>query len=91
MGKKAVQGLLVVFSVLAISCGLVRPPAPATPDESALQTRVAQDVAATLTAQPTATQPPSTPTQPPLAPTDTPNPPQPISTPIPTPSAKRRP
>jgi len=87
MGKKAVQGLLVVFSVLAMSCGLVESPAPATPDESAFQTRVAQDVAATLAAQPTATQILSTPTQPPPVPTATPIPPQPTSTPIPISSA----
>jgi len=83
MDKKMVRSLLVVLPVLVMSCGLVGPPSPATSDESGVQTRVAQGVAATLAALPTATQPPPTPTQPVVPPADTPVPPQPTSTPVP--------
>jgi len=47
MRKKYVQFLLAVFTLLLMSCNLVGLSPPATPDESGVQTRVAQDVAAT--------------------------------------------
>lgn len=75
MCKKYVRSLLVVFPMLLMSCMAGLSP-PATPDESAVQTRMAQAVAATLTALPTATQPPPPPTH-------TPVPPPPTVTPIP--------
>lgn len=80
---RRVLWLLMVLAFLLLACGLIRSPT-ATPDESALQTRVAESVAATLTAMPT-----STPTSLPPLPTDTPtlSPtplPSPTSTPIPT-------
>jgi len=68
-----------------MACNLVEWVPPATPDESGVQTRVAQDVAATLTALPAPTQSPSTHT--PLPPTDTSTPPQPTATASPPPTA----
>jgi hypothetical protein len=86
MRKKYVQFLLAIFTLLLMSCNLVGVSPPATPDESGVQTRVAQDVAATIAALPTATRPPPPPTQ--LPPTHTPMPLHPTSTPtapLPTP------
>ncbi|MDY7041722.1 MAG: hypothetical protein SVX38_12745, partial [Chloroflexota bacterium] len=57
---------VATLAILLLACNVSGPPA-ATPDESALQTRVAQSVAATLTAMPSATPVP-------LQPTDTPSP-----------------
>ncbi len=75
MKRLAFTSTILVFFLLA--CNIVQPPA-ATPDEGVLQTRVAESVAATLAAMPSATP------IPPL-PTDTPTPsPTPTSTPVPT-------
>jgi hypothetical protein len=87
MRNKVVRSLLVTVSMLLLSCGLIEVPPTAAPDESAVQTRVAQDVAATLTALPVAatTQPPPTPTLIPVQPTNTPIPPPPTVAPSPPP------
>jgi len=87
MRNKVVRSLLVIVSMLLLSCGLVEVVPTAVPDESAVQTRVAQDVVATLTALPaTATVPPSpTPTLVPIQPTGTPIPAPPTVTPSPLP------
>jgi hypothetical protein len=89
MARKHARPLLFILSVLALSCTLVSPPPPATPEESAVQTRVAQGVAATLAAMPTATPPPPAPTltPTPVPPTDAPAPPQPTATLYPLPTA----
>ena len=74
---KRVSWIWIILGGVLLACSLIPSPSPtATPDESALQTRVAESVAATLTAMPTAT---SIPPQP----TDTPTP-TPVSTTIPT-------
>jgi len=86
VNQRKVRALLIVLPVLAMSCGLIEPP-PATPDESAIQTQVAQNVAATLTALPTATRLPPSPTYTPVPPTDTPAPSKPTPTPAPPPMA----
>jgi hypothetical protein len=80
MRKKYTLTLLAIFHLLLLSCNLVSPSPTITPDESAVQTRVAQDVAATVAALPAATQ-----TPPP--PTDTLIPTQPPATPSPPPTA----
>ena len=85
--KKIVRVLLVILPLPLMACGLIGPPSPAAPDEGAVQTRVAQDVAATLAALPTTTPLPSTPTLAPVEPTDTPVPTQPAATPVPLPTA----
>ncbi|HIP96565.1 MAG TPA: hypothetical protein EYH32_05040, partial [Anaerolineae bacterium] len=61
---KRLTWILATLAVLLLACNIsLSPTAP--PDESALQTRVAQSVAATLAALPTATP------VPPQQPTDT--------------------
>jgi hypothetical protein len=87
MRKKYVRALLVVLPVLLMACNLVELAPSATPDDSSMQTRVAQDVAATLTALPTPTRPSSPPTHTVLPATDTPIPPQPTASPGPLPTA----
>ena len=81
MHKRGMRYTLLIISLLTISCPVVGVSLTATPDESAMQTRVAQGVAATVAALPTATQPPPTAT---LVPTSsTPPPPPPPSAPVP--------
>ena len=76
---KRLTWTLVILAILLLACNISRPPA-ATPDEGALQTRVAQSVAATLAALPSATPIPP-------RPTDTPSPsPTPPPPPTPTPT-----
>jgi hypothetical protein len=86
MHKEHVRVLLVILPVLLMACNLVEWPPSATPEEDDVQTRVAQDVAATLTALPTPTWPPS-PTRTPVPATDTPTPPPPTAIPSPPPTA----
>ncbi|MGQ9600498.1 MAG: hypothetical protein ACUVWZ_13885 [Anaerolineae bacterium] len=76
--KKASWILIILGGLLlACTCSLIPSPSPTvTPDESALQTRVAESVATTLAAMPTATPIPP-------QPTDTPTP-VPTSTTVPT-------
>ncbi len=82
MSKKRAQIFLAIFSVLLIACSATELSPTVPPDESVVETRVAQDVAATVAALPTDTvtvaQPTSTPTP---SPTDTPSPPPPTDTP----------
>jgi hypothetical protein len=88
MSKKYVRSLLGIFPMLLMSCRLIGLSPPATPDESTVQTLVAQGMAATLAALPTATQPSPPPSQTPVSPplTDTPILPQPSATPSPPPT-----
>jgi len=80
---KRLTWILATLAVLLLACNISQSPT-ATPDESTLQTRVAQSVAATLAALPTATPiPPQQPTGTPPLPTPT-SPPPPTSTPVPT-------
>jgi hypothetical protein len=58
---KRLTWTLVTLAALLLACSISPPPTD-TPDESALQTRVAQDVAATLAALPSATPIPPQPT-----------------------------
>ena len=74
MHRMYVRLLLAVLALLLMACNLVEWPSSATPEESDVQTRVAQDVAATLSALPTPTLLPS-PTHTPIPPTDTLTPP----------------
>jgi hypothetical protein len=84
MNRKVVLSVLILFSVMGLACQLTGTPAPATPDPAGEQTRVARAVAATLTAVPTATQPPppATDTVPPPADTLTPVPLLPTPAPV---------
>ncbi|MCP4541647.1 MAG: hypothetical protein GY832_31325 [Chloroflexi bacterium] len=82
MPKQRVRILLLVFSVLLLACNATELSPTVLSDESAVETRVAQDVAATVAALPTDTVPAAQPTFTPKAPsTDTPLPPSPTDAP----------
>jgi len=81
MRKRGMRYTLIVVSLLTMSCAVVGVSLTATPDESAMHTRVAQGVAATVAALPTATQP--VPTATPVPTSSTPPPPPPPSAPVP--------
>ena len=88
---KHLLSVSVIVMVLLASCKLIWPAPAATPDENAMQTRVAQSVAATLTVLLESTKPLTMPTHTPVSPfpTDTLVSPQPTQTPVllPTPTA----
>ena len=83
MRRAYLLACLTLTLVLLTACGGAGPAASATPDQAALQTRVASGVSATLTAMPAPTQPPPTATPLPPPPTATPVPPPPTATPSP--------
>ncbi len=84
---RVLRWVLVLVPISSVCCGLLDVSPTVTSDESSVQTRVAQDVAATVAAMPTATQPMPTDSPVPPSPTGTPEVSPPTSTSVPLPTA----